>query len=156
QIVARVKRSVPSAQAQAELSVLYSKRIIEDEIAQMLVDPHFDAVANAEVPKLMRSRSVVLSPAARGLARTREQFSSPLLVLMSIVGFLLMIACSNVANLLFARAVAREKEIALRLSLGAGRLRLIRQLLTESAVLVAAGGTLAIFIAYILTKGLAS
>src|SRR5215471_1689021 len=156
QIVARVKPSVPSTQAEAELRVLYSKRIIEDEIAQMLVDPGFDAVANAEMPKQMRRRSVVLSPAASGLSGTREQFSGPLLVLMTIVGFLLLIACTNVGNLLFARAPAREKEIALKLSLGAGRFRLIRQLLTESAVLVAAGGTLAVFVAYLLTKRLTS
>jgi predicted permease len=71
---------------------------------------------------------------------------------MAIVGALLLIACTNVANLLFARARAREKEIALRLSLGAGRLRLMRQLLTESAVLVVAGGTFSLVIAFLLSK----
>ncbi len=103
--------------------------------------------------RFMKGR-IVLANADLGYSPLRNDFSTALVVLMCMVGLVLLIACANVANLLIARAFMRQKEIAVRLSLGSSRSRLVRQLLVESLTLATAGGALGIAIAFVLTKWL--
>ena len=147
QMIGRVKPQSTIEQATAELRVLYSNSIAENDIPEMLTSPGVDPAA----VERMKGWSLIVEPAAQGLNRTRQQYDRPLRVLMSIVGVLLLIACTNVAQLLLARGRTREKELAVRLSLGASRPRLVRQLFAESLMLVTAGGLLAVFVAYLLT-----
>src|SRR5215471_11529269 len=92
--------------------------------------------------------------ASTGYSDLRNNFSAALIVLMCMVGLVLLIACANVANLLIARALVRQKEVSVRLSLGATRRQLVRQLLVESMVLAVAGGGAGIVFAFAMTRGL--
>jgi macrolide transport system ATP-binding/permease protein len=124
-ILARLKPGVTIAQAQANLEPLLQEMEKTSTLPQITRDENF--------------AHVLVIPAARGLSEVREKFSLPARILMSVVGLLLLIACGNVANLLLARGIARKREFAVRLALGAGQWRIIRQLLTESALLAMAG-----------------
>ena len=90
-----------------------------------------------------------LEPAAAGFSRLRERFAKPLTALMAVVALLLLLACINIAGVMLARAAARDREMALRVSLGASRLRLVRQALTESLLLASFGAAAGIVVAYV-------
>jgi len=141
-VLGRLKPGVTMTQAKQQVSELIKRNIVSNggpQIAKAFLD---------------RGPKYYVTSGAKGFSRVRDTFEAPLFTLMIGVGLLLCIICANVANLLLARAIARGREMAVRLALGAGRSRLVRQLLTESAVLAMLSAGVGLLVAWWGSRGL--
>jgi len=130
QLMARTKSEISVAQAQVALNLAVTAAIR----------------ATMTIKKDDTMPELILSDGSRGLNFTAREFAKPVYVLLGFVGFVLLLACANIANLMLARASARQREMGVRLALGAGRSRILRQVLTESLMISVMGGLLGIFL----------
>ncbi|MCU1237289.1 MAG: hypothetical protein JWP63_5256, partial [Candidatus Solibacter sp.] len=142
EVVARLKPAVRVEQARAESDGLFRAYLA-------------DVILSGQLRQMLFQR-IELGPAGQGLGGLRRQFTTPLTILMVLSGLVLIAACVNMANLMLARATSRQREFAVRLAIGAGRGRLIRQTLTEALVLVGAGAALGLVFARIGETALAA
>jgi predicted permease len=140
-ILARRKPDVSVAQAQASLDILYHQ-VLAAELQEL------GASVNAHDKERALASRIQLDPGNQGFAHLRGEMERPLLLMFAVTGIVLLVACANLANLLLARNAKRKQEILVRLAIGAGRGRLIRQWLTESLLLSALGGCAGVLVAY--------
>ncbi len=142
-VLGRLKPGVSVRQADAEVRVLW-KNYLETQTAALA----------AKDRRIAFATQLTVLRAADGFNPMRIDYSLPLLVLMGIAGLVLLLACANMAGLLLARAASRQREISIRLAIGAGSGRLLRQFLTESVVLAVPGGVAGLLVAFWLSGGL--
>ena len=140
QVMGRLRPGISIRQAEAAMNALMAAESYEEESKSL-------PVRSERALKLFSTQRVKLVEGGTGVSSLREQFSTPLLVLMGMVGLMLLIACANIANLLLARAANRRKELAIRVALGAGRGQIVRQLMVESLLLSFSGGLLGLIVA---------
>jgi predicted permease len=138
-IIARLKPGVTLPQAEANLNIILQQQV------QGPLRAHFSGLDQNALNNL----HIEMSEGGRGFSAIRGKYQTPLLLLMAMAGLVLLIACVNVANLLLARALKQQREIAIRLAIGAQRNRIIRQLLAQSVLMSFAGGALGLLVAYI-------
>jgi predicted permease len=130
-IVGRLAPKVSNLQAKSAATLLFRGHVIHESLLKAADDPQ-----------------LALLPAQQGLVGMRGEVKQPLFILMAVVGILLLISCANVAGLMLSRTSARQKEMAVRLAVGASRARVIRQLLTESVIISFAGAVIGVLIAF--------
>jgi putative ABC transport system permease protein len=139
-LIARLKPGVTMEQARAEVNAIVQRALLVTLDAKLSSDDR-DALRKRKI-------AVDVSSGSRGLSRLREEFATPLLLLMAMVGLVLIVACVNVANLMLARSAGRQREIAVRFAMGARPARIVRQLLTESLLLASFGGAIGLLLAH--------
>ena len=147
-VFARLKPDVTIDQARASIAPLY-RQIAEMEIQEL---PFQRASENAR-QEYLRSQMTIVD-GSTGRSGMRQTFTTPLIVLMSITGLVLLIACANVASLLIARATARQKEVAVRLALGASRMQIVSLLMLESFLLSTIAAAAGLGLGVLMNRGL--